>query len=135
VTNRRMIYGITKVVEFEASHVVNGLCEGHKCGRLHGHNFVATITLEADRLDETGMVVDFGEIKDLVKEHLDHHHLNDRMGKLNPTAENIALYISQIIFDMLFQMQVDKDVRVTGVHVSETRTGQAFVRIVEDAAG
>src|SRR4051794_10559210 len=45
-------------------------CYGHrllryegKCRHLHGHNGLAVITLESDRLDGRGMVYDFSEIK------------------------------------------------------------------------
>ena len=45
-------------------------CYGHrlldyqgKCRHLHGHNGRVLITLEADALDERGMVLDFGDIK------------------------------------------------------------------------
>jgi 6-pyruvoyltetrahydropterin/6-carboxytetrahydropterin synthase len=97
-------------------------CYGHrllnyegKCRHLHGHNGRAIVTLEAERLDELGMVVDFSRIKEIVStwidEQLDHRmllHKDDpvldflrRQGEpvyvmdVNPTAENIA----RLIFD------------------------------------
>jgi 6-pyruvoyltetrahydropterin/6-carboxytetrahydropterin synthase len=95
-------------------------CYGHrllnyngKCRHLHGHNGRAVITLEGSRLDERGMLVDFGEIKQKVQlwidENLDHNMLLCREDPLlpilrekgervfemdvNPTAENIARLI------------------------------------------
>ena len=47
---------------------------------------------KAKELDESGMVVDFTKIKDLVKGTLDHAILNDVVD-FNPTAENIARWI------------------------------------------
>ena len=45
-------------------------CYGHrlleypgKCGRLHGHNGVARVTLRAEALDGQGMVADFDAIE------------------------------------------------------------------------
>jgi 6-pyruvoyltetrahydropterin/6-carboxytetrahydropterin synthase len=97
-------------------------CYGHrllgypgKCRYLHGHNGRALITLASPRLDELGMVVDFGRLKQVVggwiDETLDHKmilHRNDpilpflrQQGEpvcvleVNPTAENIA----RLIFD------------------------------------
>ena len=49
-------------------------CYGHrlldydgKCRFLHGHNGRAVITVESPQLDATGMVLDFGEIKTVIK--------------------------------------------------------------------
>jgi 6-pyruvoyltetrahydropterin/6-carboxytetrahydropterin synthase len=95
-------------------------CYGHrllnydgKCKYLHGHNGRAIITIESDKLDERGMVLDFSEIKQVVStwidEKLDHRmllHRHDPAVPLlqqlgeplflmdeNPTAENIARLI------------------------------------------
>ncbi len=92
-------------------------CYGHrlmdydgKCRHPHGHNGVLEIELASEQLDQRGMVVDFGEVKDrLVKFvdcELDHRMLLRRDDPLveplqalgeqpylmaeNPTAENIA---------------------------------------------
>jgi 6-pyruvoyltetrahydropterin/6-carboxytetrahydropterin synthase len=97
-------------------------CYGHrllnydgKCRHLHGHNGRAVITLEAERLDGLGMVVDFSKLKRVVggwiDATLDHRmllHKDDPVlphlraqGEpvfvmdVNPTAENIA----KLIFD------------------------------------
>jgi 6-pyruvoyltetrahydropterin/6-carboxytetrahydropterin synthase len=86
-----------------------------KCKYLHGHNGRAIITIEAPRLDERGMVLDFSDIKRVVSNwidnHLDHRMILHREDPLvevlrqhgeplhlidvNPTAENIA----RLIFD------------------------------------
>ena len=95
-------------------------CYGHrlldyegKCRHLHGHNGRALITLEASKLDERGMVLDFSDIKRVVSrwidECLDHRMILNRddpavpvlkeLGEpvflmdANPTAENIARLI------------------------------------------
>jgi 6-pyruvoyltetrahydropterin/6-carboxytetrahydropterin synthase len=95
-------------------------CYGHrllnyagKCKYLHGHNGRAIITIESEKLDERGMVLDFSDIKNVVSawidEKLDHRMLLQRtdpvvpilekMGEPlflldeNPTAENIARLI------------------------------------------
>ena len=99
-------------------------CYGHrllnydgKCRHLHGHNGRAIITLEADKLDALGMVVDFSAIKRVVNgwidANLDHRmilHQDDPVlphlraqGEpvflldVNPTAENIA----KLIYDFV----------------------------------
>jgi len=95
-------------------------CYGHrlldyagKCRHLHGHNGRAVITLEAERLDELGMVMDFSQLKKVVggwiDAILDHRMLLHRddpvvpflrqqneplfVLDVNPTAENIARLI------------------------------------------
>ena len=97
-------------------------CYGHrllnyegKCRYLHGHNGRAVITIEAEKLDDRGMVLDFSDIKKVVSawidENLDHRMLLHRddpavpmlreLGEPlflideNPTAENIAKLIHE----------------------------------------
>lgn len=95
-------------------------CYGHrllhhqgKCRYLHGHNGRVVVALAAAQLDELGMVIDFGDIKQTLSrwilEQLDHRMLLHREDPLlpvllahaepvfimdgNPTAENIARLI------------------------------------------
>ena len=69
---------ITKTYTFSASHWLDGLPDGHKCGRLHGHNYRVTAVLEGPA-DAVGMVVDYGEIDATfgkwVRDQFDHRHL------------------------------------------------------------
>lgn len=53
-------------------------CYGHrlmnysgKCRFPHGHNGIVEITCQSDQLDERGMVVDFGDIKKVIKSFID----------------------------------------------------------------
>lgn len=107
------MFRVTREIKFCYGHRLLGYAG--KCKYLHGHNGRAIITIEADQLDELGMVMDFSEIKRVVSswidENLDHRmilHQDDpilptlrKMGEpvfvvaCNPTAENIA----KIIFD------------------------------------
>ena len=68
---------ITRKLEFDAGHRVLGH-EG-KCRHIHGHRYVAEITVDANQLDDLGRVVDFSVIKQLVgkwiDEELDHNLL------------------------------------------------------------
>lgn len=87
-----MTYSIEKDFAFSASHVLEGLPEGHQCGRLHGHNYVVRLRLSGARLLPVGFLYDYGNLAPF-KEHLDaaydHRHLNDFMTG-NPTAEHMA---------------------------------------------
>ncbi|HTP52835.1 MAG TPA: 6-carboxytetrahydropterin synthase QueD [Anaeromyxobacteraceae bacterium] len=65
------------------------------CFRLHGHNYRFVVGLEGEVDPRTGMVADFGKVKEVVTEHVlsrvDHRNLNDLLD--NPTAENIARWV------------------------------------------
>lgn len=52
---------ITRKLEFDAGHRVLGH-EG-KCKHLHGHRYVAEVTVTAPELDDLGRVIDFSKIK------------------------------------------------------------------------
>lgn len=87
---------ICKVYKFSASHQLPHVPDGHKCKRLHGHNYKIEIEVRGEINFNLGWVVDFAEIDDNMKpiiEKLDHFHLNDIPGLENPTAENIAHWI------------------------------------------
>ena len=82
------MYYIEKTIEVSASHHLS-LSHESKCSRPHGHNWRITVYCRAEQLNKDGMVVDFTEIKRLIKQPLDHQDLNEVL-PFNPTAENIA---------------------------------------------
>ena len=114
------MFRVTREIEFCYGHRLLNY-EG-KCRHLHGHNGKAVITIESDKLDDRGMVMDFGDIKQVVStwidENLDHRmilHREDpalpmleQLGEPtylideNPTAENIAKVIYQVTRDAGF---------------------------------
>lgn len=88
-------YTLRVVTEFAAAHTLRGY-EG-SCNRLHGHNWKVEVEVRARALDETGMGVDFREIRRTARAvtgELDHRYLNEiePFTEINPTAENIAAY-------------------------------------------
>ena len=89
------MYYIQKTLDISASHHLT-LSYESKCTRVHGHNWRITVFCKARELDENGMVADFGHIKELIQERLDHHELNEVL-PFNPTAENIARWIVDLI--------------------------------------
>jgi len=115
-----MRYQISKIFNFSASHILNGLYENHPCSRLHGHNYAIRFWFGSDELNETGFVIDYkelDEIKNYINNSLDHRHLND-IFDFNPTSENIAKFL----FDN-FKQKYSQLVRV---EVSETPFTNAF---------
>jgi 6-pyruvoyltetrahydropterin/6-carboxytetrahydropterin synthase len=67
------------------------------CFRMHGHNYRFQVVIEGLVDPRSGMVADFGRVKEIVQEHVllraDHRNLNDILE--NPTAENISRWIWQ----------------------------------------
>jgi 6-pyruvoyltetrahydropterin/6-carboxytetrahydropterin synthase len=77
-----------------------------KCARPHGHghNYHLEVTVKGQIDERTGMLVDLGAlnqaIEEFVIEPFDHSFLNKDVpffAEVVPTAENIALYISQVM--------------------------------------
>jgi 6-pyruvoyltetrahydropterin/6-carboxytetrahydropterin synthase len=90
------MYSIKVEANFSAAHNLRGY-KG-KCEELHGHNWKIEVEAAQDKLDKTGMVLDFKYLKErlnAVLERLDHKYLNriPYFKKANPTSENIAKYI------------------------------------------
>lgn len=88
-------YTLRVVTEFAAAHTLRGYAGS--CNRLHGHNWKVEVEVRARALDETGMGVDFREIRRAARAvagELDHRYLNEiePFTEINPTAENIAAY-------------------------------------------
>ena len=54
---------ITKQFKFELAH---RLVDSYsvKCQSVHGHSYLCEVTLAGEHLDNTGMLMDFGEVKD-----------------------------------------------------------------------
>ena len=115
------MYKISKEFSFSAAHSLFGLSDNHPCSRLHGHNYVVTVHLQAEQLNQQGFVRDYNELR-IVKEgkeqyeveekNLDHRNLNDILAPLNSSAENIA----KMLYDK-FKPQLPE---LYAVEVSET---------------
>jgi 6-pyruvoyltetrahydropterin/6-carboxytetrahydropterin synthase len=89
---------IFKDFSFEAAHRLPNLPAGHKCSRLHGHSFHVRIFVSGNIGEQSGWIIDFGDIKKIVNpliDELDHNYLNDINGLENPTCENIGCWLWQ----------------------------------------
>ena len=56
------MYELKVVSRFAAAHNLRNFYG--KCEDLHGHNWKVEVYVVSDRLDEAGLVVDFGVIKE-----------------------------------------------------------------------
>ncbi|HZW63174.1 MAG TPA: 6-carboxytetrahydropterin synthase [Flavobacteriaceae bacterium] len=80
---------------------VFGLCSNPN---YHGHNYELIVSVTGDVNPETGFVIDIKVLKDIIKTYVedafDHKNLNievEAFKNLNPTAENIAIVIYNLI--------------------------------------
>lgn len=78
-----------------------------KCSNIHGHNWIITVYLQSETLDDGGMVMDFVYIKKRVQNELDHKYINDVV-HVNPTAENIARWVADVLGDKCYKVTVQE---------------------------
>jgi 6-pyruvoyltetrahydropterin/6-carboxytetrahydropterin synthase len=83
-----------------------------KCNNpnYHGHNYELVVKLIGETDPDTGYVFDLKELSDIIKEHVlnkfDHKNLNldtEYFKHQNPTAENIAVVIWEILREQIGQ--------------------------------
>jgi len=122
-------YTLKIVTDFAAAHTLRDY--PGSCSRMHGHNWKVEVEVSAPRLDDIGMVLDFRAIRQTtlaVIEGYDHQYLNEipPFDTLNPTAENIAATLFQVVAERLN----DDRVRVCATTVWET--DRACARYSED---
>jgi len=146
------MYEITVEVKFDMAHRL--LHYSGKCHHIHGHSYVATVGVESEELVEAGFVLDFANLKKVVKEIVDRHwdhsillHSDDpllmvlansghsyaqRFEGKNPTAENMAWWL---FYAVQARLEADYKVgyaRVAYVTIQETETSHATYRSSEE---
>ena len=102
-----------------------------RCENVHGHNWKVQVVIEGEKLDATGMLVDFLDVKSLLGEildRIDHQFLNEipPFDVVNPSAENIAEYFYQQLTGKLSETPVP--VRIREVEIWETEIQSATYR-------
>jgi 6-pyruvoyltetrahydropterin/6-carboxytetrahydropterin synthase len=120
---------------FEVS-VEYGFAAGHalrnykgKCENVHGHNYRVHVTVAGETLNEAGLLVDFSDLKRAIQSlvsRFDHQFLNQvaPFDQLNPSAENLAKYIS----DGMEPPLQEQGLRIQAVTVWETDASSATYR-------
>ena len=118
------MYELKVVAKFAAAHQLTMV--GSKCENMHGHNWKVEVCVTGEKLDDGGVVLDFGEIKKHVAEiisMLDHKYLNEleffQQGQ--PSSENIACFVAGEL-----QQRIDnQSVRVSRVTAWESDDASA----------
>ncbi|MGF6950461.1 6-pyruvoyltetrahydropterin/6-carboxytetrahydropterin synthase [Neobacillus sp. B4I6] len=123
---------VSKEFTFDASHHLH--CYEGKCKNLHGHTYRVIFGLSGF-VDERGLMIDFGDIKDIWKNeieiYLDHQYLNETLPSMNTTAENMVVWIYEKMKDALAtedRRDQYHGARVEFVRLFETPTSYAEAR-------
>ena len=141
---------VTKEFTFEAAHALDGY-DG-KCRDIHGHSYKLAVTVigkvnQNIKDAKCGMVIDFGEIKEIVKSSVlnqfDHYLLlrsdsrfkgiekhGERIRYVNyqPTCENMLLEIVEEI-----QGLFPKSAKLIEATLRETATGYAEWKLSDNS--
>lgn len=120
---------VSKEFTFDAAHHLHDY-EG-KCKNLHGHTYRAVLGISG-YTDDRGIMIDFGDIKEIWKEqieiHLDHRYLNETLPPMNTTAENMVVWIYEKLHEALLDEQLYNGARVEFIRLYETPTSYAEAR-------
>ena len=95
---------LARKYNFSAAHFLPEVPESHKCRRLHGHSYELEVTVKGEVDPETGWLIDYGEIDQVVRPtlaELDHRTLNDLPGLENPTSEILCAWLWEQLSDGL----------------------------------
>ena len=110
------MYELKVVTHFAAAHQLKMVAK--KCENLHGHNWKIEICVTGENLNDSGVLIDFGELKQhvsIIMAKLDHKFLNeldDFNDDYPPSSEIIAHYIAKTLQSMVDSLTI-KVTRVT----------------------
>ncbi len=141
------MYRIEITHNFETAHRLSHPDAPTKCQSIHGHSWLATVTLAGPALDDRGMLVEFGAFKKawraFLDDHVDHHLAVRRDDPVaaailsvqpdarilslpeDPSTEFFARWIHDRTSDILAGLDPDQRAHVERVHVQETRVNAA----------
>ncbi len=144
---------ITKIFSFEMAHALWNY-DG-PCRNIHGHSYRLEVTVRGVPAGEesgtrNGMVMDFGDLKKIVREHIvdryDHcvvvnekapHDFLDRVEQMfgkyeltpfQPTSENLLIHFVQVLKQVL-----PPEVELVALRLYETATSYAEWLIEDNA--
>jgi len=139
---------IRKLYKFCSGHIVRN-CSSDRCKRsMHGHNYVVEVLFTSNKLDNGGMVLDFGLTKGVIKDFIDgfdhcwqywskdtalknvaqEHSARWIEMPVSPSAENYSLMFFYVIDAILNATEFNNGegaVTLYSVRVHETDTGYA----------
>jgi 6-pyruvoyltetrahydropterin/6-carboxytetrahydropterin synthase len=125
------VFEVTVEQTFSAGHALREY-KG-KCENVHGHNYRVQVTVEGEQLNRIGLLVDFVELKRVVREvisYLDHQFINDLepFTRINPSAENMAKYFYDEVSTRMAPSTDGTPARIAQIKIWETDTSIAVYR-------
>ncbi|MDC0610320.1 6-carboxytetrahydropterin synthase [Vibrio sp.] len=140
---------IRKLFKFEGAHIVRN-CSSERCKKsIHGHSYTVEIFVKSQGFDNGMMVMDFGLMKDNMKDFIDgFDHAYSMWNKesdefqtfmknhsdrwiempVSPSAEAYSLMFFKVLDEMIKATEFnngEKNVELHSVRVHETATGYA----------
>jgi 6-pyruvoyltetrahydropterin/6-carboxytetrahydropterin synthase len=112
------MFELKVVTHFAAAHQLTMVAK--QCENLHGHNWKVEVCVAGKKLNDAGVLIDFGELKAHIAaiiDELDHKFLNELTCFTKaPSSENIAVYIAE---------QLQRKLDETGLRVSRITTWES----------
>lgn len=124
-------YELNKDFHFAAAHYIPHQDAG-KCQNVHGHTYFLNVTIVGNELNDSGFLVDFKKLKDMVHKKYDHALLNEfhEFQEYNyPSTEKVA----EVVFKTI-QENLNKEKnhpKCIQVMVRETPTSYVIFRARE----
>lgn len=141
------MYTIRKLFKFEAAHRLDA-SYSKCCQYIHGHSYIVEIFFSSQQLNAHAMVVDFGEVKNVLGrkiEEWDHSLMLQNRGPHDDSAEQHARALSKKVVMVPFNPTAERMAehlfhyavkyfpgKVRKVRVHETATGWAEYEEVFD---
>jgi len=113
------MYEITTESHFSAAHSLRNY-DG-PCENLHGHNWLVRVTVRCEKLDKSGLGIDFKILKrklGAILQDYDHKNLNDVFGESGDSPSSECL--SRRIYRRLSESLSDTEAELLRVEVQET---------------
>ena len=111
------------LTHFAAAHQLQMVAK--QCENLHGHNWKVEVCVTGERLNDAGVLIDFGELKAYISEiiqELDHKFLNELpYFDGAPSSERIAVHIGEHLAEKL----KDTELRVSRITTWESENAAA----------
>ena len=81
--------------KFAAAHFLRNY--SGKCEKMHGHTFELEVHFQTRALEHSGISIDFGEIKEYLRQLVPDHQVLNEAYNFSPSAENLAKYFFEQI--------------------------------------
>lgn len=97
-----MNYELTQRFYFEAAHTLRRQVDAEPSRRIHGHTYLAEVTVAGTPDPASGMVVDLAHLRraiEALRDQLDHRLLDEVPGLGPATLENLCAFIARALGD------------------------------------